>query len=168
LTSSLSNPSSDLAGIEVKNIREWIYPHQDLIRDLIFKCLHLKAIPTLIARRIHYSTFTVLGTCGIIIHQTYNQRLPATDYELAERAKNKTLLGYHDIRLGNAPDARLRHFLYENLPNLLESAREKFERFKDLLCGYAKREMGYDEFAARVRRRRLGQPEDGNFPFDDK
>ena len=104
---------SGLAGIEVKNVRVWIYPHHEGLRDLLLKCCHLDAVPILIARRIHYSTFTVFNPCGLLIHQTYNQRFPESERELAEEAKNKTLLGYHDIHIGNDPDPRLHRFIHQ-------------------------------------------------------
>jgi hypothetical protein len=95
------------AGIEVKNVRPWLYPHSALVVDLISKCLALDCIPVLIARRIHYVTHRLLSACGLVIHETFNQRLPNSEADLAARAAHKLLLGYHDIRVGNDPDARL-------------------------------------------------------------
>ena len=74
--------------------------------------------------------------------------------------KLKTLLGYHDVRVGNEPDARLLRFIHTNLPTLLPKARVQFDSFKDLLCGYASGEHSYKSFAARVKRRLRGEPED--------
>lgn len=147
-------------GIECKNVREWQYPDRPEIRGLIYKCCCLDAVPVLIARRWPYVTFSVLGTCGVILHQTYNQRLPSADSELAAKAKDKTLLGYHDIRLGNEPDSRLIRFVHTNLPGVLPTARERFDEYKDLLFDYGTGEKNYPEFAARVKRRMRGQPED--------
>lgn len=154
------DPSSGLAGIEVKNIREWLYPDRDDIRDLLFKCCHLDAVPVLIGRRIPYVTFSVLHPCGVLVHQTYNQRYPVADSNLAKKAKDKNLLGYHDIRLGNDPDDRLIRFIHNNLANLLPQARERFDEFKDLLFEFATGSMDYPEFAGRARRRQRGEPED--------
>ncbi len=64
------------------------------------------------------------------------------------------------MRLGDAPDARLVRFIHTNLPALLAAAREKFERFADLLSQYADGTHSYKSFAARVRRRLRGEPED--------
>ena len=157
------HPSAGIAGIEVKNTREWLYPSRDEILDLLWKCCHLDAVPVLIGRRIPFVTFKVLYPCGLVIHQTYNQRFPAADHELATRAKDKNLLGYHDIRLGNEPDPRLLRFIEENLPKVLPGARQRFDRFKDLVCSYASGEMAYEEFAARVRRRQAGTDEDSDW-----
>ena len=148
------------AGIEVKNIREWLYPDREEIREMLFKCCALDVVPVLIGRRIHYSTFSVLNPCGVIFHQTFNQLYPESAKALAAKVREKGLLGYHDVRLGNQPDTRLIRFIHEILPGLLPTARASFEKFKDLLSGYAEREHSYHSFAARVKRRMRGEPED--------
>jgi hypothetical protein len=133
----------DRSGIEAKNIREWLYPHAAEIKELLLKCCAIDAIPVLISRRIPFITFRVLNSCGVIVHQTYNQRFPESDEALAEKAKDKHLLGYHDIRLGNEPDARLLKFIGENLPKVLPAARQRFDSTKDLLRAYAESEIPY-------------------------
>ena len=103
------------------------------------------------------------------MHQTYNQLLPSTEAALADKAKDKTLLGYHDIRLGNAPDARMLKFISQNMPALAVEARVKFDEYKDLLHGFATGGMSYEEFAGRMFRRSRGEPEDFDQgqPFPD-
>lgn len=154
------HPGAGYAGIEVKNIRQWMYPDRDEIRAMLFKCCSQDVTPVLIARRIHYSTFSVLNPCGVILHQVFNQLYPKSAQELADKVKQKTLLGYHDIRVGNEPDQRLIRFVHINLPAVLPVARQKFEEFKDLLWGYANGEHSYKSFAARVKRRLRGETED--------
>lgn len=149
-----------LAGIEVKNIREWLYIDRDEVKDLLFKCCHLDAVPVLIARRIPFVTHKLLHLSGVITHETYNQRFAAADHELAAKARDRNLLGYHDIRLGNEPDARLNKFIHQNLPTVLPRMREQFDQYKDLLFPYATGEMPYEEFAGRALRRSRGEPED--------
>jgi hypothetical protein len=151
--------SDGLAAVEVKNLREWLYPDRVEIRELLSKAVAIDAVPVMIARRIPYVTFRLLSACGVVMHQTYNQRLAAADQELAERAKRKDLLGFHDIRLGNEPDGRLNHFVSANLSNLVSDARKRFEENGDLLANFASGAMGYDEFAARIRRREGGTDE---------
>ena len=159
-------PDAVYAGIEVKNIRQWIYPNRPEIRDVLYKCCVLDVVPVLIARRIHYSTFSVLNPCGVLIHQTYNQLYPTSDAALAAAVRQKDTLGYHDVRTGNTPDARLVRFIQQHLPALLPDARNRFDAFKDLLRDYATERHAYKSFAARVKRRRNGQPEDG-LPVED-
>ena len=127
--------------------------------------LKKRGIPFVVAgnsncRQSPYVTFSVFHACGVLLHQTYNQRYPAADEELATKASDKNFLGYHDIRIGNDPDQRLTHFVCKHLPRLLPRARERFEEFKDLLYAFGQEEMEYKEFAYRARRRSLGEPED--------
>ena len=148
------------AGVEIKNIREWIYPSREELRDLFSKCCTLDVVPVLIARRIHYSTFSVLNPCGVILHETYNQRYPSASERLADEVKDKNSLGYHDVRVGNQPDARLTKFIHIHLHDIIGEAREKFDKFKDLLAEYADGTHSYKSFSARVKRRTKGEPED--------
>ena len=169
--------AGDYCGIEAKNIRPWLYPHDQEIRAAVQKALTLGVVPVLIARRISFVTFRVLGTCGVIMHETYNQRMANADAALAARVRDKDLLGYHDIRVGNDPDARLTKFISVNLPGLVPDSRAKLAVYSDLLEAFATGAMAYKEFAARVRRRELGQNEDNDWlqtpddedrdPYDD-
>jgi len=156
------------AGIEVKNVRQWLYPNRDEIRSLLSKALALDCVPVLIARRLPFVTFKILGACGVLVHQTYNQLLPETESDLASKARDKNLLGYHDIRVGNQPDSRLLKFIGTNLPLILPQAREKFDSYKDLIDEFANG-MEYKAFSARVRRRGDGTNEDYDYdqPPDD-
>ena len=164
------------AGIEAKNTRPWLYLHggagpNPLISELLRKCLILDCVPVLIARRIPFVASKLLRRCGVVVHETYRQLMPAADRALAEQAKHKNLLGYHDIRIGNVPDGRLTKFVGTNLQRVLPVARTRFDRYKDLLAGLADKSMAYKQFAARVRRRSAGTnedfDEDGEEVFDD-
>ena len=150
----VTTPDGGRGAIEVKNIRQWLYPGREEIQELLKKAVGLDAVPILIARRIPRVTFHVLHECGVLFHETFNQLYPEADEELAKQAKDKRLLGYHDIRIGNRPDARLMRFITENLPRLLPDAREKFQANRDLLEGYAGGEHAYEAFAAQVAQRR--------------
>lgn len=161
----IQHPSSGWAGIEVKNLREWMYPDRKEIRELLSKCIALDCVPVLVARRIPFVTFKVLKTCGVIFHQNYNQLFPESEEALAQKARDKTLLGYHDIRIGNMPDTRLLKFIGTNLNNILPEARSRFDEYKDLIDDYTK-DMEYKEFSARVRRRSDGVNEDNDWEED--
>ena len=126
----LHHPEAGLVGVEAKNIREWLYPHRDEVAQLLLKCCQLDAVPVLIARRIHFLTGRVFRTCGIVTHEMFTQLYPAADIDLANQAKHKNLLGYHDIRVGNAPDQRLLKFTLVNLPKILPAARRDFDHAK--------------------------------------
>lgn len=149
----IRDPEAGWAGIEAKNVREWLYPSHDEIRDLLGKAVALDCVPVLIARRFQYSAFTVLFACGVVVHQNYNQLLPEADRDLAEQAKDKRLLGYHDIRVGNKPDNRLIKFIEANLPRILPEARERFDKHKELIEDYTSGRISYKVFANRVLQR---------------
>jgi hypothetical protein len=158
------------AGVEAKNIRNWIYPNSREFRELIRKCCELDMVPVLIARRIAYITRSeICDPCGIIIHETYNQLYPESASALAARARDKRLLGYHDIRVGNQPDARLITFLHTNLPRVVERARERFNEYRDLLTDYGAG-LSYRDFYVELRiRRGIFEPpeQDDNTDDDD-
>ena len=162
------HPDAGWAGIEVKNVREWLYPDREEITDLLRKAVALDCVPVLIARRFPFVTFKVLSTCGVVLHQTFNQLLPEADHELAEKIKHRNTLGYHDIRTGNQPDTRLTKFIGTNLPRLLPNARHRFDEYNDLISAFASGDMNYEEFAARVRRRSQGLFEDGDWDPPDE
>jgi hypothetical protein len=153
------HPDGFYLALECKNVREWMYPDRSEVLDLIKKSLALNCVPVLIARRIPFVTFKLLNAVGVIVHQTYNQLFPYADAELAAEVRNKELLGYHDIKVGSIPDARLSKFIITNMMNVAAEAREKFEAHKDLLTEFVEG-APYMIFAAKVRRRANGQRED--------
>lgn len=160
------HPEAGWAAIEAKNIRAWLYPNEDKIMDLLAKAVALDCVPILVARRIPFVTFKVLWTCGVVVHQTYNQLYPESDRALADEARDRHLLGFHDIRVGNQPDGRLLKFTGTNLAKVLPEARDRFEEYKDLLAEFGAGPMGYEEFAGRVRRRSQGTNEDNDWDED--
>jgi hypothetical protein len=149
----LFTPNAGPAGVEVKNIREWFYSDRDEVLETLVKCCGLDAVPILIVRRYAYEAFSVLTDCGVILHQTYNQRYANADAALAERVRDKNLLGYHDVRVGNEPDERLTKFVGTNLPAIIDEARAKFDAHRELLGDYASEQIPHGEFVARVRGR---------------
>lgn len=147
----LVHPKAGGMGIEIKNTREWIYPDKYIVTQLLRKCVQINVIPVLIARRIHYSAFSILNACGGVIHQFYNQLYPAADSALAEHVRNKLLLGYADVRTGNDPDSRLLNFFQNSLPSVAEESREKFNENKSLIEEYIKGELSYPQFVGKLR-----------------
>jgi hypothetical protein len=137
------HPEGGPMGIEVKNIREWIYPDRSLIKELLVKCEQADAVPVMIARRISYSTFSLLTECGLVVHQFYNQMYPYADQSLAEEVRQKLSLGYFDVRVGNLPDARLLRFFQQSLPSVAQKARQKFDLHHQTIASYAEGSMSY-------------------------
>jgi hypothetical protein len=147
------HPDAGPMGIEVKNIREWIYPDRSIMKDLMAKCVQIDAVPVIVARRISYSTYSLLTDCGVVVHQFYNQLYPHADSALADAVKHKMTLGYFDVRVGSVPDARMLRFFEHNLPSVAKKAREKFDEHRDTMTAYADTRMSYKEFVARIRGR---------------
>lgn len=147
----LVHPLAGGMGIEIKNTREWVYPDKDIVTQLLRKCVQIDVVPVLMARRIHYTAFTVLNACGAIIHQFYNQMYPSADAALAERVKDKVMLGYFDVRTGNEPDARLLRFFASSLPSVAQGSREKFNERKGLIAEYVQGRISYPQFVAQLR-----------------
>lgn len=145
---------TETLAIEVKNVRPWLYPDSEELKGLLKKAVELDAIPVLVARRIPYVTFAeILRPCGVIAHQVYNQRYPASGANLAAQAAHKDNLGYHDVRASNEPDDRLRTFFHTNLPRLVADARSNFDANKDLLLALADGELNYATFHTQLRTR---------------
>ena len=159
----LVHPLAGGMGIEIKNTREWVYPDKDIVTQLLRKCVQINVVPVLMARRIHYTTFTVLNACGAIIHQFYNQMYPSADAPLAEQVRNKLLLGYSDVRTGNEPDARLLRFFSSSLPSIAEESREKFDAHKSLIEDYVQGNLSYAKFVAQLRGNSDGEDWDPEF-----
>ncbi len=138
------------AGIEVKNYRTWLYPDSSEVKDMLMKCSDVGAVPVLIARRVPFITFRLLNLSGCLVHQTYNQLYPATAGELAGLVREKSKLGYHDVRTGSEPDARMRRFIVDLLPGLVDRARLVFEAFRQDHGRYGSGEMGYDAWVREI------------------
>jgi hypothetical protein len=89
-------------GIEVKNIRSWIYPWDNEMWDLLSALASRPdVVPVLVARRIHPISFNFLKDVGGLAHPTFRQWFAwsgTTDDSLtAERfAEVVEELGFHD------------------------------------------------------------------------
>ncbi|HEX8817164.1 MAG TPA: hypothetical protein VF753_16825 [Terriglobales bacterium] len=144
-------PAGVCTGIEVKNYRTWLYPRSREVKELLWKCADVGAVPVLIARRLPFITIRLLQMGGCLIHENYNQIYPKADEALAEKVRAKYLLGYHDVRVGNEPDARLIRFIKEQLPTLVTRANRDFQMFRELHLAYGKGEIRYLEWFRKLR-----------------
>jgi hypothetical protein len=145
-------PGGECAGIEVKNYRTWLYPRSREVREMLWKCGDVGAVPVLIARRLPFVTIRLLQMGGCLIHENYNQLYPEADAQLAEKVRQKNLLGYHDVRVGNEPDRRMLRFCGELLPALVKDVRPTFLKFRDVHRAYGKGEIRYQEWLRELRK----------------
>ena len=128
--------------IECKNYREWIYPHHQAIKDTIIKAYELGSIPLLVARRIHYSTFTnLLKPSGIIGHQSLFQYYPADQSDLAVKVKDKNGLGFTDVTAIEQPHRISLEFFLNNLSEVVGIAGPIWKTNRQLLYDYANNEV---------------------------
>lgn len=124
--------------VECKNYREWIYPHHEVIKELIIKSYELDAIPVLITRRLHYTTMTNLfEPAGIISHEAYHQYYPSDKSELAEKVRDKRSLGFTDVLATEDPQLRTLKFFSEILPRVVDAMSYKWKQNKSALLDFA-------------------------------
>jgi hypothetical protein len=139
-----------MGGIEIKNYRTWLYPDTTEIKELLWKCADIGAVPIFMARRIPFITFRLLNLSGCLVYQHYNQLYANADSALASSVRDKNLLGYHDVRVGNVPDKRMTRFVSEYLPDLVGEARPTFEKFRELHRAYGKGELSYGVWVRKI------------------
>jgi hypothetical protein len=139
-----------MGGIEVKNYRTWLYPDSPEVKSLLWKCSDIGAVPVLVARRVPFITFRLLNLSGCLVYQHYNQLYANADSDLADLARDKDLLGYHDVRVGNEPDRRMNRCVTDLLPDLVGDTRPTFEKFLDMHRAYGRGEVGYDVWVREI------------------
>jgi len=115
-------------GIEIKNVREWLYPDREEIRALLGKAVELNVVPILIARRIPYVTRRVLGVCGCLLWETRRQYYPPEYDNLAGQVREKMSLGYFDVLVSDRPDANLHDFVVRIIRRRTSCRQRAFQR----------------------------------------
>jgi hypothetical protein len=154
------------AAIEVKNIREWLYPDRVEVRDTLMKAVEFGIPPIIISRRIPYVTRRLLSTAGVLLWETRHQYYPPEYANLAGHVRDKTSLGYFDVKVTDAPDPLLSDFITRIIGEELPTMADRFSAYSDLLGAFGRREMSYHEFAGRLRRREAGFDEDFDIEED--
>lgn len=115
--------------IEVKSIREWIYPDSSELYQVLHKCLLLKRIhpdipvvPILVCRRAQKTAFFMAKQLGFLIIEMGAQFVgdTITEEQLLE-VRNE--LGFSDLHLGTGPSLPVRDRMRQHLgPYLNEFA----------------------------------------------
>jgi hypothetical protein len=108
--------------IEVKSLREWIYPRTAELYQLLDKGAVLQAArpdqliaPILICRRAHATTFQMAKSLGFFVIDVQEQRVGGVDQ--ADIDEVRIELGFHDLRLdAGAPSDRLVKRIQRTLP----------------------------------------------------
>jgi hypothetical protein len=134
----------ETVGVEVKNVREWVYPKSGRIWVMIRKCLELDAIPFLIARKLPYVTHAVFYRLGILSFEFYRQVFSPLAADLLPNIRHTDQLGYKDvIAVAPNPHPPLVHVLQHAVPGYLQECRQRWNDQRDLLTHFAiERGMG--------------------------
>lgn len=128
--------------IECKNYREWLYPRDTIIKELIVKSYELECLPLIIDRRIHYTTrANLLVPAGIMAHESYFQYYPSDKADLASKVAHKRLLGFTDVRATEEPDKRTMRFFETHVPKIVSTMAKRWKDNRQALYDYANGEI---------------------------
>lgn len=132
--------------VEVKNLREWIYPRTPELHQLLHKAAALQVahpdtavVPVLVCRRAHTTTFWMAGQLGFHVIDTYSQFIqPSVDPGALEEVRVE--LGYTDLTTNLEPPDRIVNQFANVLPSVAaaratawrETAAECLELFETL------------------------------------
>ncbi|MGB0971366.1 MAG: hypothetical protein ACPGVG_10435 [Mycobacterium sp.] len=108
---ALGNPVVVL--FEVKNLREWIYPHNEQLYQLLAKAVHVQRerpdtalVPVFIARRTHFTLYRMAKQFGFLVIETARQFIG--EVEETEMLEVRNGLQLHDLAVGSGPSLRVR------------------------------------------------------------
>jgi hypothetical protein len=97
--------------IEVKNLRDWLYPTNAEVYQLLLKAARLqqahssvRIMPLLITRRMHITTFRMLKNLGAYAVQTKRQYISAVEGGAQRIEEVRTGLGFLDLTPLDADD----------------------------------------------------------------
>jgi len=124
-------------GIEVKNIREWIYPESQELWQTIRAATELNCIPVLVTRRIHLTTASFCKSVGMAVFETQRQYFAPhlrDDTRLFEVYRD---LHFRDVIPWDDPDPYITKFFSSTLPSILDRTVDHFARSTELLHSYA-------------------------------
>lgn len=151
-------------GVEVKNVREWVYPMSGRIWVMLRKCLEIDAVPFFIARKMPYITRSVFSRLGVLGFEVYRQVFSPLVANLLQDVQHSDLLGYKDvIAAPSGPHPPLVAYLQNTLPAQIDPYRKRFQAQRTLLTKFAinrnlgdpdmtdqQREAHYQDFALAI------------------
>ncbi len=127
--------------IEVKNVRDWIYPENYRLHQLLYKASVLQQahrdvpiVPVLVCRRAHITTYWMASVFGFYVAAAKAQFVLRTA-EVPERLLNEVRdeLGY-DLEYEDSGSRLLRHHFAKALPG---AASELADKWAELGSSYA-------------------------------
>ena len=126
-------------GIEVKNIREWIYPQSVEIWKALKACIDLDCIPIIVSRAFHFTAFTFFRDIGALGYKTKHQYFSSELWGHSLYTPLKSELYFRDMVLWreDKPDPMVSRFFSDLLPQYISRTTLTFERNKQLIEQYA-------------------------------
>lgn len=126
-------------GIEIKNIREWIYPESVEIWKALKSCIDLDCIPIIISRVFHYTAFTFFRDIGAFAYQTKHQYFSTHLWKHPLYSTVKKELHFRDMVLWkeDKPDPKVTSFFSDLLPKHISRIAQNYENHRQLIDNYA-------------------------------
>jgi len=134
--------------IEVKNVREWLYPSASELYQLLDKAVRLQALhptlpiaPVLVCRRAPYFTMNMAKQLGFFVAQTRNQFIRRVtevlddDGRLLREVQRE--LGFHDLIATESVHLSLARLYSDTLPTVARRTAETFALSAPILARYA-------------------------------
>jgi hypothetical protein len=152
-----------IIGIEVKNIREWIYPDSVEIWKTLKACLDLHCVPIIINRPFHSTSFSFFRAIGVLGFETQKQYF---EYSLREDPLFQAVkdeLYFRDMfpwmvtRRGIKLDRGIVRFFSSTVPQWIGSTSSQFNLNRDLLLPYANGPLHREETPMDDRARLMGE-----------
>ncbi len=169
---------SESIGVEVKNVREWIYPTSGEVWIMVKKCLQINAVPLLVTRKTSYIARQTLDALGIMYFEVFRQVFSQHVAHYLRDIQHTDILGYKDVvAVDVGPNPHLVLYLQKTLPLQLGDHRTQWDEMHDLLHEYAvERGLGSTEMKdqQRTEHRRdlyralfLKEPDEGINDYSD-
>lgn len=138
-TDNIGQRNVSVLGIEIKNIREWIYPESVEIWKALKSCVDLDCIPIIISRAFHYTAFTFFRDIGAFGHKTKHQYFSTKLWKHPLYSAVKKELYFRDMVLWkeDKPDLMVTNFFSDILPQHISRITQTFENHKQLINNYA-------------------------------
>lgn len=146
-------------GIEIKNIREWIYPESIEIWKALKACIDLDCIPIIITRAFHYTTGTFFRDIGAFGRETRHQYFSSKLWKDPLYTPLKKELCFRDMILWpeGKPDPMVTRFFSDLLPRYIFRTATTFEHNKPLIAQYAQGPLHDEKTAISDRSKLMSQ-----------
>jgi hypothetical protein len=124
-------------GIEVKNIREWVYPESSELWQALRAAVELECVPILVTRRIHITTGRFCKSIGMLTHETQKQYFARSLEGDSRLLAAHERLHFRDVIPWEEADPSVTRFFEVTLPTVLDRTLQNFAKFAHLIRTYA-------------------------------